>query len=866
VSAAIPGSAKPAKKKKKRALLFDILAVLVCLAGACAAFYFFWQDLNRSLTKLELPIASVHFKDKTAQRRFGDRIVWDMLKQASPIYSGDVIHTSDLSQATINFDNPNDLDDLTSFDLGENSLIQVFADRIELASGTINIRTNSSGAKLKLVSSGTVVNIAENSVVSANSAQAGGGNVVIAEGRAQIITSEGTQEVSAGEAMAVSAEGRTEQYAQAIPLTPLPNQRVFMSGGGTDGRESVAFTWRAIYFSPENFVRFEIAADQRFTQLINSAEVRSAAERTSALAPGVYWWRVYPVTTADDSVPDTTVANKLTIFDAAPPTPVAPQDGSTITYRTTIPPVRLQWSVNNAADADIQFELTVADNPSMTDARVSTTLNENSFTVNDLDSGLWYWQVRALYADTSGRGETARAASRLSSFSLRQSYGQLLAPRLTSPPDGATIIPAAAAPELFSWRAESEAASYSLQIANGSEFTGPQINQTTNDNYYNLTLAGDTAAAAAAAGASRLPDGVYFWRVSWTDGTGTASPYSPPRSFTLSSRPPPAVLVYPPDNVTLSDSSLTGTRFTWTMAAGTTAGQGQARWQIAQAQTFSSFIVDIPVSRTEINGQILPAGIYYWRISVPSASGDFETAPRRFTVNASSKIILEAPANNAEIPGLAALRTPPSLNWSSTEPVVSSRLLLSTSPNPSAPDAVLLLNIANPGRSARLPPLGEGVYYWTVQAESTGGVNISPVSASAFRVGAVPLLAAPTLQSPANNFAFTAAALRQNKSIRFAWQGVSGANAYILSIYRAADTRGAAPVYRSAALRQTNITLENLTILDAGNFIWSVEPLALSAEGSIEQHGTPRESVFTIRINIPASPSLSDEETYGDAP
>lgn len=844
------------KKKKPLRLLVDILAVLICLAGALAAFYLFREDLNRTLTKLEDPIARVHFKDKTAQRRFGDRIVWDMLKQASEIYNGDVIHTADLSQATINFENQNDGAGVTSFDLGENSMVQVFVGRLELASGTVNIRTSANSTTLKLVSAGTTVDIAENSVVSANSAQAGGGNVIIAEGSARIITADGTREVGAGEAMAVTAEGRVEQQAQAVPLAPLPNQRIFMTGA--DGRQSVTFTWREVYFSEENFVRFEIARDQRFTLPVNSAELRSATEQTTPLTEGTYWWRVYPVTTADGSVPETAVANKLTVFASAPPVPVTPPEGAVISYRSSIPPVRLQWSLNSGTDADVRFELVIANNPSMSDPRVSLALNENSFTANDLDAGLWYWQVRARYADASGRGAEERSASRISSFSLQQSSSRLEAPRLTNPVDGAGIIPSAAAPELFSWRAEAEALSYSLQIAGGSEFADILVNQTTGDNFYNLSLSGGATAP-------RLPDGVYFWRVSWTDAAGASSPFSPVRSFTLSSAQPPAVLVYPPDNITLNDSSLSATRFSWTMnQPELRASTGSARWQVARNQTFSDLVVDQPVRGDEINGQILPAGAYFWRISVSSATGAFETPARRFLVNASLKITLDSPANNSEIPGLTALRTPPSLNWASSEPVVSSRLLLSANPNPAAPGAVLLLDLPDPGRSVQLPPLDGGTYYWTVQAESTGGINISPVSAAVFRVGTVALLPAVVPQSPAENYIFTAAELRRDKNISFAWRAVSGANAYLLSIYRAADTRRTAPVYRSAPLRQTGFTLENLTTLDADSFVWAVEAVALSAGGAFEQHGVLRESNFQIQINIPSGKKLSDEETYGD--
>jgi hypothetical protein len=269
----------------------------------------------------------------------------------------------------------------------------------------------------------------------------------------------------------------------------------------------------------------------------------------------------------------------------------------------------------------------------------------------------------------------------------------------------------------------------------------------------------------------------------------------------------------------------------------------------------------------------LAAGTYYWRITVPAADGSrFSTPPRRFNVTAATRVSLDYPIENVVLDGARSLRSPEELRWSSSEPILRSRLVLSSNPNPLSPDAVLLLDITNGGRAVRLPRLGEGTYYWTVQAQSAGGVNISPAAPAVFRIGPVPLLPPVTLRSPENNYAFMAEMLRENRTIPFSWTAPSGEGAigggsainYILSIYRAADTRRASPVFRSQPLSRTSYVFENLALLDAGNFIWSVEPVAVSETGSIEQRGTVREATFRINIKIPDSPKLSDERTYGN--
>ena len=47
----------------------------------------------------EQPIATITLKYKTAPRKFMDRVVWDRLRQDSPVYNGDTIHTATLSEA-----------------------------------------------------------------------------------------------------------------------------------------------------------------------------------------------------------------------------------------------------------------------------------------------------------------------------------------------------------------------------------------------------------------------------------------------------------------------------------------------------------------------------------------------------------------------------------------------------------------------------------------------------------------------------------------------------------------------------------------------------------------------------------------------
>ena len=97
------------KKKTRFKLRNDLavpfwIAVSICLIGAAVNSLLFQRSFFCFLSTLdEAPIATITFKKKTAQRKFMDRVEWDILRQNSPVYNGDTIHTAEQSEATVWF-------------------------------------------------------------------------------------------------------------------------------------------------------------------------------------------------------------------------------------------------------------------------------------------------------------------------------------------------------------------------------------------------------------------------------------------------------------------------------------------------------------------------------------------------------------------------------------------------------------------------------------------------------------------------------------------------------------------------------------------------------------------------------------------
>jgi hypothetical protein len=188
----------------------NIVWTLFFLAVAGAALFFFYRDLTATLTRLnEKPIATVILRDRVVQRHFSDRLVWDMLRNGSPVYAGDTIRTADLSGVEIVFTNKD------SVELGENSMAQLFFGKegatVDISDGSISAKSGGGGKALTLVSGGKQIKVHKGGQVKAKVAPEGTSPektaaskevtlvVQVVQGSAQIESGGKTQDITKGD-------------------------------------------------------------------------------------------------------------------------------------------------------------------------------------------------------------------------------------------------------------------------------------------------------------------------------------------------------------------------------------------------------------------------------------------------------------------------------------------------------------------------------------------------------------------------------------------------------------------------------------------------------------------------------------------
>ena len=311
------------------------------------------------------------------------------------------------------------------------------------------------------------------------------------------------------------------------------------------------------------------------------------------------------------------------------------------------------------------------------------------------------------------------------------------------------------------------------------------------------------------------------------------------------------------------------------------------RFQWSEIEEASHYIIEIAstpdFTNPRINKQIaapffvdstLAEGTWYWRI-MPVFSDLYEgrssfSAVSSFRIEQDSvaegfalelpepelpapmvTLRLVSPAPGASLPGLTALRQQTQFRWETDSEAAHTRFVLSRSADPLATPVVEILN---PDRTINLDRLEQGVWYWTVEARTADGVRLAAAEPRQLQVLAIPLLPAPERRSPANGYRIGIEQIKTQRNIVFRWSAVTGANAYIFTLYEQTSS-GRRRIVLTQSPTRTEWTLENIGDLERGSYVWQVE--AVNRQGSaIEQRGRTAENTFVIDVPRPGTIEL----------
>ena len=870
----------------------------------------FYQSFFRALTKMnEEPIATITFKYKTAQRKLLDRVVWDRLRQNSPVYNGDTIHTADLSEATIWFG------DGTILELAENTMAQVFCRDdgslgADLEKGVATVDSSEGSSGLTLTSENVSVQVKGGTKISAQkSEEQKNVSLTVQKGTASL--ADGST-FTAGKKFSVSETGETEAMLSVI--SPLPDEKILYF---TEGLCPVTFNWNGNELTE---LKLTVATDKDFKLVAQELTLDNEGTTTLDLAKGTYYWKI-----SSNGEKQESSTGKLQLIQALKPELLAPAVDYSYQFRKKTPSVRFIWSESATATA---YNFVVSKNPDMSNPVLEQRSSSSSIIISTLKEGVYYWQVTPYYVvNRTGLANP----SEISSFSINQ-RGELIAPTLYMPGNGEFVDKTNNSITL-SWEMDSEASSYKVLVSQRENLAAPIFSRETTENY--TTISGEDIAA--------LKDGQYYWGVTQIDSEGNESPRSQIRAFYAVNGKIEQRTIFPPENYSVWRPLLNDTRFTWKSNV-----NFAEHIQISNDSSFNNIVFDSEVSNNSFYGVNLSEGTYWWRISTSEGSFRNATPGKMFTVvselpapilvspsvkqravirptdecvfewkessgadyyrlkvfkNASETplfdenfisgttysldlndydegtyrwelqsysyetdscsrrssllsnnyfnlrkikpVTLKTPENGAKIDGWQAMENPPYFTWASKENFSKAEITLTKKDDKSFKPQVFTQN----SYKSQLPSLSAGTYEWTVSAFTMDDLDISATKTYSFTVKPIPPFEKPENAHTEGGDLFDAKYLRKSHEIHFAWSPVKRAEAYIIEIFNENGKLLIREIINGND--STSFTLQDLTKLSKGNFTWQVKAVRMDKKGKkIFIDGKPAGNTFTIDYSI----------------
>jgi hypothetical protein len=416
--------------------------------------------------------------------------------------------------------------------------------------------------------------------------------------------------------------------------------------------------------------------------------------------------------------------------------------------------------------------------------------------------------------------------------------------RLVFPPEGYTIG-AAMMPDIrFTWRTNLPFRTR-FQISGSSDFASILIDE---------AVGGETFQGRT------LPEGTWYWRIQARGPDNTVFE-TPARSFIAAPPIPAPALLVPAAGERVVFQEGEQIRFSW----GASPGAEYYQFKIYHAGDRNPLYENNLVEGTSqsLVMDSFPDGNYRW--TVQGFASESSQSTRRtgllsggvFIARKLRPVTLDYPGNGAPVEGLLAYREPETARWSSVDPVAVSRFILSRNQDLSGPPVA---NVRNPGQAITLPRLRSGSYYWTIQAETSDGFDISARTPHLLRVLPIPPLPEAANRLPLDGTLITGEELRQNRSIAFSWDAVPGATDYFFTLEN--ETTGEV-IIRKGPMKDTSLVLDDLSVLHVGSFIWRLEAVLtepvrerLEETNEIFQRGEISENKFRIEFGLPTVPEL----------
>ncbi|WCL49854.1 FecR domain-containing protein [Leptospira sp. GIMC2001] len=576
------------KAWEKYFLSFEAIAILIL--GLLL-----YADFQRRLdagTREQIGIIS--FKQKTVQRKYSDRVVWETMEQSFPLYNQDSIRTGDLSDAEIT------LNDGTKLEVDENTLIVLNITQaekeIDFAYGSLsaNRADSDGGSGLSIRSGEALVSLDKSDV---NLVQEKDKDLVVdvKAGFANLMFGGKENKISDGEKAVISGNETEIQQKPFRVIYPPSNHRVQSFGSAVQ----VEFTIDG--YDKNKNANLEFSRSRTFASVLSRRKIDSEKFKES-FQDGLYFWRAV----LDGK---TISQGRVSVLKIQAPRLVSPTNNAKIFTSKETSLVSFSWIQEKEIS---QSTIEIASDANFQNIISSKNSRGSSIAV-DLPDGSYYWRVR------SSVSESLEPVTSLVQNLEVTKEEPTVAPILMHPKSGDVFsdVLVTSSGISFFWSTNKGYTGYELEISQRRDFSDP-IRLTIQDKN-SLEYKGSFVVSN------------YYWRVRGITPTGKKSNYSNYSSFSISAVAK-NIFNLQSDNVVSESAALRdGVTLRWKKLP----VNGTYEVVMAKDKDFKNVVKKLVTNLSQAEIKELSSGKYFWKVSLLDEDGkpQLVSDPRELNVN-----------------------------------------------------------------------------------------------------------------------------------------------------------------------------------------------------------------------------------------
>ena len=566
-----------------------------------------------------------------------------------------------------------------------------------------------------------------------------------------------------------------------------------------------------------------------------------SGESVSFVLPrdGTWYWRLTPIYAAEDEASrKPTPASVFYIEKQKTFAPIEQLAPGKIADTAEGKSVTFSWkSVNEVKKYLVRVAKTEAMNNPVLERSSDINYYELKNAAKALPNGTYYWTVEGL--DKNGERLTASAAS---SFKTRDSEVIL---RSLFPPDNYVLADTLCLDTRFTWKTNLQG-EQRFQVSATPDFSSPLL---------------DIKAQGSGIDGLMLERGDCYWRVAVKSEDETF--HTPAKKLNVAPALPRPELIGIGDSVVVRPDAKT--TFAWTAVPLADYYQVKITEPGLDSQPLYE---NLYITGTEVKMalQSIREGQYVIHVqafaaaTVTSSRRHSFAADKTFDLKHLRPVELVSPVRGARISGVDAALKPGTLEWSSVEKPVKSRLVLEK-----VGKAGSIISASNPDYTVDLPPLEAGTYRWRVSAVTEDGLDISSVRDGTFTVLPIPPLEKLAVSFPAENQTFGVNFFKTNRSIVFRWKRNDEATHYSIKLYNAKNQTiferniDASEASASDKAGECAFTFAELAKLSRGTFYVDIRAQRRLKNGLLFQDGNA--SVRHFVIDLPQAKKVETDDT-----